>query len=253
MKNVNMKNFKDTKQYFMSEMATDWDEKEKFLSKKQLDLLHKVICEMTDEQGEEWFKKWYTQYQLERISTAFWKCYNRVLRFKQKENMIKAFNCGEKLPREMNAFVIGQAGSGKVRRFLRPITGEELLNTITIRGECTSFINTRYTDEEIYETLKNCKSLLEKMGCLYSEECEFEKSLSSRQNFCACSSIKLIMESAYNQAMHEFQDCIADYGKGRNRPVTMNEYILYNCILDCFLAKLEKKESISEGDNHCDT
>lgn len=126
-RDVNMQNFQNTKYHFQFEMSTDWDEKRKFLNKKQLDLIHKVVYEMTDEQGEEWFKKWYTQYQLERISTAFWKCYNRVLRFKKKENMIKAFNSGEKLPRGMKSLVIGPSGSGKCRRNLRPIIEEELL------------------------------------------------------------------------------------------------------------------------------
>lgn len=93
--------------------------------------MSKIIGEsigMNKRQAKKKFrKKWYTQYQLERISTAFWKCYNRVLRFKKKENMIKAFNSGEKLPRGMKPLVIGQAGSGKCRRNLRPIIEEELL------------------------------------------------------------------------------------------------------------------------------
>lgn len=102
-KDVNMQNFKDTKQYFLSQMRTDWEEKEKFLSKKQVRLIHKVIYEMTDEQGEEWFEKWYTQFQLERISTAFWKCYNKVLRFKQKRRLIVgSIENGERLPRGVN-------------------------------------------------------------------------------------------------------------------------------------------------------
>ena len=98
-RNVNMQNFKDTKCHFQFEMSADWDEKSKFLNQKQLDLIHKVVYEMTDEQGEEWFKKWYTQYQLERISAAFLKCYNKVLRFKKKENMINSLMNGEKIPR----------------------------------------------------------------------------------------------------------------------------------------------------------
>lgn len=58
---------------------------------------------------------------------VFLRHFGRVLRFKQKENMIKEFNRGEKLPRGMKPLVIGQAGSGKGRRFLRPIIEEELL------------------------------------------------------------------------------------------------------------------------------
>lgn len=80
-KNVNMQTFKDTKKYFIFHMERDWGKKEKFLSKRQKELIHKVVYEMTDEQGDEWFKKWRSQFQLERIDAALWKCHNKVLRF----------------------------------------------------------------------------------------------------------------------------------------------------------------------------
>lgn len=39
--------------------------------------------------------------------------------------------------------------------------------------------------------------------------------------------------------MHELYDCIDDYGKGRTRVVTKNEYILYDCLISCFIEALE--------------
>lgn len=62
------------------------------------------------------------------------------------------------------------------------------------------------------------------------------------------------MDNKYNHALHEFEDCIDDYGKGKGRYLTKNEFILYNCILTCFITKLEEQalyEVIQER-NYCD-
>lgn len=49
------------------------------------------------------------------------------------------------------------------------------------------------------------------------------------------------MDNKYNHALHEFEDCIDDYGKGKERYLTRNEFILYNCILNCFITRLEEQ------------
>lgn len=37
---------------------------------------------------------------------------------------------------------------------------------------------------------------------------------------------------------------IDDYGKGKERYLTKNEFILYNCILTCFITRLEEQTEI---------
>lgn len=49
------------------------------------------------------------------------------------------------------------------------------------------------------------------------------------------------MENRYNLALHEFLDCIDDWGRGRDRKISIDECILYNCILSCFMARLEEQ------------
>ena len=99
-RNVNMQSFKDTKIYFMDNMNEYWSEKKKFLSNKQIKLISKIVYEMTDEEGEKWFSKRFHKYQCDRIDNAFCKCYNKVIRFKRRENMIEQYiKSGEKLPR----------------------------------------------------------------------------------------------------------------------------------------------------------
>lgn len=97
---INMQSFKETKNHFLTEMNMDWDIKEKFLNKKQKQLIDQIVNHMSDEEGNEWYMKWYNKYRLNRISTAFWRCYNKSLRFIQKERMIDSYLNGEdKLPR----------------------------------------------------------------------------------------------------------------------------------------------------------
>ena len=43
--------------------------------------------------------------------------------------------------------------------------------------------------------------------------------------------------------MHELYDCIDDYGNGRIRVVRKNEYILYGCLISCFIEALEQEEA----------
>lgn len=135
--------------------------------------------------------------------------------------------------------IIGNSASGKVREIYTPMnmTGEDILNTLLIRGEYAGY-NSHFTDGEIYIALSKCKRLLNVPSVCFAEK--NEKSLSSRQSFCSNAAIKLIMENRYNQALHEFEDCIDDYGKGRSRLITISECVLYNCVLNCFIARLEE-------------
>ena len=123
-----------------------------------------------------------------------------------------------------------------------PVKGEELLNALLIRGKYADF-GTHFSVDEIYIALQKCKNLIPR--CDGDISCDDISPLSARQGFCSNSTIKHIMDNEYNDALHEFEDCIDDYGKGRSRYITKNELILYNCILTCFIESLEK-----QTDNH---
>ena len=140
----------------------------------------------------------------------------------------------------------GKKNMGIVGSFIRPVidvTGEQLLNTLRIRGEFASVGNT-FTDGEIYIALTKCKYLLNRESVYFEGSKDLEDSsemLSGRQYFCSNATIQLIMQNEFNPALHEFEDCIDDYGKGKVRTITVNEYVLYNCILNCFIARLEER------------
>lgn len=120
----------------------------------------------------------------------------------------------------------------------KSIKGEELLNSLLIKGKYATF-DSGFSNDEIYTALHKCKDLLPLPCCDNDILCENISPLSARQGFCSNAAIELIMDNKYNDALHEFEDCIDDYGKGENRYITKNELILYNCILSCFISKLE--------------
>lgn len=54
-------------------------------------------------------------------------------------------------------------------------------------------------------------------------QCAYMSPLSARQGLCSEATIKLIMDNKYNHALHEFEDCIDDCGKDKERYLTKNE------------------------------
>ena len=134
-------------------------------------------------------------------------------------------------------------GMGMVRAYIKPILsvkGEELLNSLLIRGKYAGY-DTHFTDDEIYNALQKCRQMIAIPCCDHDIPCDDMSPLSARQGSCSDLAIKFIMDNEYNRALHEFEDCIDDYGQGKSRYVTKNELILYNCILTCFIASLEKQ------------
>lgn len=120
------------------------------------------------------------------------------------------------------------------------ITGQTLMDSLLINGQYATY-NSEFSNEEILAALKKCKLLL-KPYC----DCDFyheESEISSRQGFCARAVLLHIVNQRYNAAMHELYDCIDDYGNGRIRVVTKNEYILYGCLISCFIEALEQEEA----------
>ena len=145
--------------------------------------------------------------------------------------------------------IINNESSGTMRKTcIKPlspdtdslITGQTLMDSLLINGQYATY-DSEFSNEEISGALKKCRLLL-KPYCdcgFYHEESE----ISSRQGFCARSVLLYIVNRKYNAAMHELYDCIDDYGNGRIRVVTKNEYILYGCLIPCFIEALEHEET----------
>lgn len=145
--------------------------------------------------------------------------------------------------------IIGGKSSGTMRKTcIKPLspdtnsltTGQTLMDSLLINRKYATY-NSEFSNEEILVALKKCKLLL-KPYC----DCDFyheESEISSRQGFCARAVLLYIINRKYNAAMHELYDCIDDYGNGRIRVVTKNEYILYGCLISCFIEALEQEEA----------
>lgn len=145
--------------------------------------------------------------------------------------------------------IIGGKSSGTMRKTcIKPlspdidslITGRTLTDSLLINGKYATY-NSEFSNEEILDALKKCKLLLKPY-----RDCDFyheESEISSRQGFCARAVLLHIVNQRYNAAMHELYDCIDDYENGRIRVVTKNEYILYGCLISCFIEALEHEET----------
>ncbi len=157
-----------------------------------------------------------------------------------------------------NVIIIGSKGT--MRKFcIKPLssdtdsltTGQTLIESLLINGKY-AYWDSDFSNKEISAALKKCRLLL-KPYCdcdFYHEKSEIE--ISSRQGFCARLAFKHIINKNFNSALHELEDCIEDYGKGRTRVVTKNEYILYECLISCFIEALEHEE-INNKDKEQDT
>lgn len=145
--------------------------------------------------------------------------------------------------------IINSESSGTMRKTcIKPLSpdtdsliiGQTLMDSLLINGQYATY-NSEFSNEEILDALKKCRLLL-KPYC----DCDFyheESEISSRQGFCARAVLLYIVNRKYNAAMHELYDCIDDYGNGRIRVVTKNEYILYGCLISCFIEALEQEEA----------
>ncbi len=145
--------------------------------------------------------------------------------------------------------IINNESSGTMRKTcIKPLspdtnsltTGQTLMDSLFINGKYATY-NSEFSNEEILDALKKCKLLLKPY-----RDCDFyheESEISSRQGFCARAVLLHIVNQRYNAAMHELYDCIDDYGNGRIRVVTKNEYILYECLISCFIEALEQEKA----------
>lgn len=134
-------------------------------------------------------------------------------------------------------FAYGQGG----------IKNSVLLSKLRIRGQYAQY-NSQFTDGEIYIALCRAKEYLD-VYIIGVDATEFIgnkdninliRPISPRQVYCSNFAIYLIMKKKYNHALHEFMDCIDDYQHSPNRAVSINEYALYICIMNCFIAMIEE-------------
>lgn len=117
------------------------------------------------------------------------------------------------------------------------LKGEDLINILLIRERESMF--EEFTDVEIYLAIRKCKHMLD--YCNLQSIDSVSKNFSARQKFCAEATIILIMSDEYTKALHEFVCCIDDYEDGIKRNITINEQILYSCLLGCFMARIKEK------------
>ena len=151
--------------------------------------------------------------------------------------------------RAKNGIIIDGKSSGTmIKTCIKPLSPDTdsliivqtLMDSLLINGQYATY-NSEFSNEEILDALKKCRLLL-KPYC----DCNFyheESEISSRQGFCARAVLLYIVNRKYNAAMHELYDCIDDYGNGRIRVLTKNEYILYGCLIPCFIEALEREET----------
>lgn len=66
--------------------------------------------------------------------------------------------------------------------------------------------------------------------------------LTARQSFCANATIKHIIKQRWSDALHEFLDCIDNFGECEREPrfITLNESILYSCLIQAFISALNE-------------
>lgn len=95
---------------------------------------------------------------------------------------------------------------------------------------------------KIYEALIDINEYL---NGIVKNSCAWEtRPLSERQIICAESVMALIHDEEYSKALHELADCIDDYGTATTRTISINEYALYNCMISCFIKKMEPEADI---------
>ncbi len=140
-----------------------------------------------------------------------------------------------------NAYFITQNHDGM-------ITNDKLRSILQIRGQEATNVS-EFTSMEIYNALAQAKIYLNiPIEAIDSQNPDGEKRtysemplslyrpISPRQMFSSNHTIELILAGNYNAALHEFSDCIYDYGCENGKIISINEYTLYNNIISCFMA-----------------
>lgn len=142
-----------------------------------------------------------------------------------------------------NVIIIGSNASGTMKReYLKPnlitITGRILMNNLLINGKYADGCR-QFTNKEILNALKRCFKLID----TYDYSDELDPPLSKRQAFCAKQTLLNIINHNYNAALRYLELCIDNDGHGFDLIISMNEYILYNCLITGFIEALEQEKN----------
>lgn len=143
--------------------------------------------------------------------------------------------------------IIGGKSSGTMRReYLKSdstdkhllITGRTLMNKLLINGKYADGCR-QFTNKEIVNALKRCLKLID----TYNYSDKLDQFLSTRQAFCAKQTLLNIINHNYTTALRYLELCIDNDGYGFDLIISMNEYVLYNCLITGFIEALEQEEA----------
>lgn len=149
--------------------------------------------------------------------------------------------------RAKNGIIIGGKSSGTMRReYLKPdstdkhplITGRTLMNKLLINGKYADGCR-QFTNKEIVNALKRCLKLID----TYNYSDKLDQFLSTRQAFCAKQTLLNIINHNYNTALRYLELCIDNDGYGFDLIISMNEYVLYDCLITGFIEALEQEKA----------
>lgn len=119
------------------------------------------------------------------------------------------------------------------------ITGDTLLNSLTIKE---SSDESEFTNKEILEALERCQSII-KPYC--DEDLQRTFSISVDWEKCIRETLIMISTHNFNEALKKLKVCIADGREDDDHAITKVEYILYDCIISCFIETLKQEEQES--------
>lgn len=143
--------------------------------------------------------------------------------------------------------IINNESSGTMRReYLKSdstdkhpfITGRTLMNKLLINGKYADGCR-QFTNKEIVNALKRCLKLID----TYNYSDKLDQFLSTRQAFCAKQTLLNIINHNYTTALRYLELCIDNDGYGFDLIISMNEYVLYNCLITGFIEALEQEEA----------
>lgn len=142
-----------------------------------------------------------------------------------------------------NVIIIGSNASGTMKReYLKPnlitITGRILMNKLLINGKYADGCR-QFTNKEIVNALKRCLKLID----TYNYSDKLDQFLSTRQAFCAKQTLLNIINHNYNTALRYLELCIDNDGYGFDLIISMNEYVLYDCLIIGFIEALEQEKA----------
>lgn len=143
--------------------------------------------------------------------------------------------------------IIGGKSSGTMRKTcIKPlspdidslITGRTLTDSLLINGKYADGCR-QFTNKEIVNALKRCLKLIDTYNC----SDKLDQFLSTRQAFCAKQTLLNIVNHNYNTALCYLELCIDNDGYGFDLIISMNEYVLYDCLITGFIEALEHEEA----------